>query len=304
MRDAGGDAQALIDAAYAEARENVQAKLRTRFEQQLLARAEALLTQPPAEAAGDAWWAYCIVPAGRELPGGLAAVADDTPQLVTTGGVAAVVSRVPLAEFGEEPLRANLNDLTWLERVARAHDRVLGELLPRGALVPLRVCTIYRDEAHVEAMLRERADEFTATLERLAGKAEWGIKVVADRELLEEAARESSVEADAAAGEGSAYLARKKLAALVREKADALVADTLREAHARLGEWADASVVLPAQNRDLSGHRGEMVLNAAYLVDERRVDSFTEVVHELELPGLAFELTGPWPPYNFAGPAR
>ena len=59
----------------------------------------------------------------------------------------------------------------------------------------------------------------------------------------------------------------------------------------------------PPQNRELSGHEGEMLLNGAYLVDADRVDGLRALVAELEehhaRSGRGIELTGPWPPYNF-----
>jgi hypothetical protein len=68
-----------------------------------------------------------------------------------------------------------------------------------------------------------------------------------------------------------------------------------------------ASELLAPQSAELSGHSGEMVLNGAYLVDDERLDGFRSVVEELGRAyadsGLAFELTGPWPAYNFAGSA-
>src|SRR3954454_18680393 len=143
-----------------------------------------------SDARVSAWWVYCIVAADRELQGDLAGVSTgDPPVLIEEGNVAAVASRVPLDEFGEEPLRANLNDLAWLERTVRAHEAVLDAMLPGGALVPMRVCTIYRDEDQVRAMLSERAALFGDALARLAGKAEWGVKVVADRARLDRHAR-------------------------------------------------------------------------------------------------------------------
>jgi len=253
-------------------------------------------------------WVYGIVEEGRVLPDGFSGVAPEAPPpaLVAGGGVAAVASPVPLAGFGEEALQANLNDLGWLERVARAHDSVLEGLLADGPVVPLRVCTIYRDAAQVEAMLESRSGELAAAVARLGGKAEWGVKATADREQIERHARESSETARALAAEidakpaGAAYIARKRLAAIVRDEADALTSAALNEAHERLAARADAAVVLPAQNRELSGHRGEMVLNAAYLVDDDERDAFAQCVRELDSPGLEFTLTGPWPAYNFA----
>jgi hypothetical protein len=258
----------------------------------------------------DGWWVYCVVAAERELPEGLTGVAGGEPRLVPAGRLAALVSRVPLDEFGEGPLRENLNDLAWLERTVRAHEAVVDSMLAGGAVVPMRVCTIYRDDAQVREMLEGRAAVLHEALDRLAGRAEWGVKVVADRARLERHARERSDAARALAEEaatkpeGGAYLARKKLAALVRDEAELVLNDAVREMHARLGEWAAGSVVLPAQNRELAGYEGEMVFNGAYLVDDDRLEPFAAVLDEMRAHhaplGLGFDLTGPWPAYNFA----
>ena len=126
---------------------------------------------------------------------------------------------------------------------------------------------------------------------------------------LEERARDESDEARALAEaidgkpEGGAYIARKKLDALVRDEADRILDEVVRETHARLEEWAAASVVLPAQSRELAGYQGQMVFNAAYLVEDSRTERFTSLVGGLDDQyrdaGVAFQLTGPWPAYNF-----
>jgi gas vesicle protein GvpL/GvpF len=256
------------------------------------------------------WWVYAVVPADREVPSGVTGVAGSEPQVIEGAALAAVASRVPLDEFGEEPLRENLNDLAWLERTVRAHEAVIESVLTDGAVVPMRVCTIYHDEDQVRAMLESRAMVFADALARLADKAERGVKVVADRRVLEDQARARSEAARAleedAAGKpaGAAYIARKKLAAIVRDEAERTLNDVVREAHARLEEWAVRSVILPAQNRELAGYRGDMVFNGAYLVEDERDEGFADVVADLQSRygplGFAFELTGPWPAYNFA----
>jgi hypothetical protein len=147
-------------------------------------------------------------------------------------------------------------------------------------------------------MLSDRAADFSAALERLDGRAEWGVKAVADPAALEAAASEPA--AALAGGPGAAYIARKKQAAAAADAAERVVATAVRDAHERLCELASAAVLLRAQNRELSGHRGEMVFNAAYLVDEERGLAFAAAVEELGGDGVCFELTGPWPPYNFA----
>ena len=74
--------------------------------------------------------------------------------------------------------------------------------------------------------------------------------------------------------------------------------------HARLEDCAEDSVLNPPQNRELSGYEGEMLLNGAYLVESSRTEELRDVLTRLEERHSAFgarlELTGPWPPYNFA----
>ena len=45
----------------------------------------------------------------------------------------------------------------------------------------MRVCTIYNATEHVEQMLAERKTGFDEALARLAGRAEWGVKLTAER---------------------------------------------------------------------------------------------------------------------------
>jgi hypothetical protein len=321
---AKGELDALIDEACAEARAHVKAVLRDAYTDELLQQATGAIghdpgpepaTRSPASSSGETdghgLWVYCVVRADRELPHGLDdVVLGGPPRLLAAGGLAALASHVPLAEFGEAPLRQNLNDLAWLERTVRAHEAVLDSMIAGGAVVPMRVCTIYRDDAQVGDMLESRGALFQDALRRLAGKAEWGVKIVADRGRLEQHARSQSETARSLGDditrkpEGGAYLARKKLAALVRDEADGILNEIVRETHARLEEWAAGSVVLPAQNRELSGYEGEMVFNGAYLVEDERVHAFSSLLDELGSQyaplGLTFDLTGPWPAYNFA----
>jgi hypothetical protein len=296
---AAADRETLIAEVRAEAREQAKALLREAYVRELLEERNA-----PAPEAGDGWWVYCVLGEGRDLPAGATGLGEQ-PRFIAAAGLTALVSRVPLSEFGEAPLRENLNDLNWLERTVRAHEAVLDAMLP-GALVPMRVCTIYSDEAQVRAMLESREALLREALTRVAGKQEWGVKIVADRARLEEhARREVGVEAEVdGKSEGGAYLARKQLAGRVREEADRMLDGAVRETHARLEEWAAGSVILPAQNRELAGYEGDMIFNGAYLVEEERTDQFTALLDELRAQyvqlGLQLDLTGPWPAYNFA----
>ena len=267
--------------------------------------------RPVADApTGEALWAYCVARAGASLPREASGIADNgSLERVEAGGLAALVSRVPLAEFGAEPLRENLNDLAWLERVARAHEAVLDAALRESTIVPLRLCTIYESERSVREMLEREHDGLARALDALEGRQEWGVKLLVDEERLEEHARSRSAEAAALEEElgarsgGGAYMLRRRLERHVREVLDALAVELADEVHAQLADTAGDAIVLPPQNPELSGHEGKMLLNGAYLVDAERIGEMREQVAELEerhrALGARLVLTGPWPPYNF-----
>lgn len=257
---------------------------------------------------------------GIYLYGVIAAPAD--PQLVEVHGVdpsfplklidhqrlRAVVSSVPLEEFGTQALKSNLEDLRWLARVARAHAAVLEHLLPTTTAVPIRLCTVFTEEASVHRLLEREHNVFLDAIDRLTGRSEWSVKVLlTDPDALGAAAQEhhpgpaDDTEEDSP---GRAYLSRKMSNRQRQDEKRAVAEAATEEIHTTLSETATASTLLPAQNRALSGRPGEMILNAAYLVNLAHADAFASMVKQLAERhrhlGLHVESTGPWPPYNFA----
>jgi hypothetical protein len=288
----------LLARAEAEAVEELKRALLEAALPRAAARREPEPERPAP--AGDGAWAYCVTrapdpPAVRGVHGALV-------ERVEENGLAALASRVPLAEFGEDPLRRNLNDLEWLERVAREHEAVLERALDHGTIVPLRICTIFADEQGVARMLAEQRTALETALDVLDGRQEWGVKLLVDRAALEAESGEDVPEEEPAGG-GAAYMLQRRRERERREAADRLAAELAEEVHARLQDWASDAVLNPPQNRELSGHEGDMLLNAAYLVETAKVDRFQELVAALQEGhsehGARLELTGPWPPYNF-----
>lgn len=229
---------------------------------------------------------------------GRTGIRDAPLRLVGHGDLAAVVSDVDLDEFGEDGLRRNLEDLSWLQLVATGHDTVARTVAERVPTVPLRLATVFLGEESLRARLAELADTAAAALDRVTGRSEWSVKVYADPQT-EPAPDEPAPEG---AGAGRAYLLQRRAATQRREDAARADAEIGVVVHDRLREASMATRRLAAQDRRLSGHRGEMVLNGAYLVDNERIDAFTSLVEELAggHEHVRVEVEGPWPPYSFA----
>jgi Gas vesicle synthesis protein GvpL/GvpF len=141
------------------------------------ARSAPPTAEPPQ---GVALWAYCVA-RGEPAAAGPGVDPDGDTRWIHEGELSLLCSSVALADFGEEPLRENLNDMAWLERVARAHEAAIARALEQATIVPLRLCTIFAGEEQARAMLAERCAELTAALDALAGKVEWSVKLLVDR---------------------------------------------------------------------------------------------------------------------------
>jgi len=226
----------------------------------------------------------------------LHAVDDASVHVVTEAPLAAVVSSVDAERFSAPALRRNLEDLGWLETIARAHDSVVSGLANQRPLAPVRLATVFMDEDNVRALLRSRSDELVRTLDRIRGRVEWAVKAFSVAPDREQPIPGSSQ----AASPGRAYLERRRgeRDSAARHRQHAL--DEAEAVHARLTELAIASRRYPPQDRRLTGFQDEMVLNAAYLLPEGGDAELRRLTEESGSPRLRLELTGPWAPYSFA----
>ncbi len=324
------EAVAAAEAAelVAEARDAARAKVRTLVAE---AMAQALLDRSAAELSGSVretsrapdparsldsthelgWYVYCVVgDSALSLPDSLRGVGEGRPvRLLAAGDLAAIASQVALSQFGEETLRESLNDVAWLERTARTHERVLDEVRVRTTVIPMRLCTIYRSERSVTEMLVRERRTLGEALARLAGKTEWGLKVFVRPAEVECTARQTSAELsklDAeleSASAGAAYMRRKQLAGVLREEAERLVEACVEDVHSRLSRLAVEALRNPLQREEASDHSGAMVLNGVYLVDDGAREEFHACVaafaEQYGPRGYDVQATGPWPPYNF-----
>lgn len=253
-------------------------------------------------------YAYAVVRAADGVgatAGALAGVAG-SPVRLTAGSrdpaVLLAVGDVPAADFREEALRRRLEELEWLETVARAHHAVVEALAAVTTVLPLRLATVYIDEAGARAALDEGARAFAERLSLLAGHREWGVKVYADPS----AAPPPPAPASDGLSPGRSYLRQRREQRSGRE-------EVYRDARTAAGRVEEAALRYAAgrarhrvQQGTLAGAAGENVLNDAFLVADDRTEAFrTDVAGAAQgLTGVRVEVTGPWAPYSFAVPAE
>jgi hypothetical protein len=239
---------------------------------------------------------YAVTDAAAPADDAIRGVEGTPVRRVVSDDLAAVVSSVDAARFGEEALRRGLEDLQWLEKAARSHHEVVASVARSGPVAPVRLATVYLDDHNVRALLHERASALHEVLDRIRGRVEWGVKAyvvpTVDAGDPEDAAESGKP--------GTSYLMRRRAE---RERAATglqAATDAADALHREITALAVASHRYEPQDPRLSGHREAMALNAAYLVDEADSAAVRRLVEDRDVRALRLELTGPWAPYSFA----
>ncbi len=190
---------------------------------------------------------------------------------------------------------------------ATAFARVVDAFHNAGTVLPLRYGCLLDTPGQVAQLLQDRRAEFLAALSRLDGCLEMGIRVLlpeadargkGDGSLSPE--RPASCFAEKTPvpfSSGRGYLALRGAYYAAREGADRQAADVAASARAALdGLYRETRLEPPTASR-------MRVLSLCFLVRREHLAAFRAAFAQFEAQcRQRVMLTGPWPPYSFAGP--
>lgn len=199
----------------------------------------------------------------------------DGPWLIGHRGLALVVADVDLDRFTGLEFDDPAED-SPLAVLAREHDTVVRAVFRHEPVLPLRFGTVLDGTDAALRLLAARHEDALARLDQLAGRREWGVRL--------RAAAKEPAQLDGLSGTAYLMLRRKNLTAADNTRRDATAV------HEELTRHAAEST-----RRDPAG---DVLLEAAYLVEAEREDDFHAEIQRLS-SGLSVEITGPWPPYSF-----
>lgn len=256
------------------------------------------------------FYVYGIVPAGAATSGAPLGIDDTTVSAVAEGKVAALASELTGDEYEPDTIAAMSRDMEWVAARATAHDLVLTWASDRGPVIPLPMfSSTFGSADAVRAMLRDRAGDLRAVLDRVARGREYALRVYrVDAELRaalpalseEVAALKSAADA---ASPGQRYLLERKLDERMKEELRVTSQRIAGEIRESLAAEAVESATSPIP-RVATDAPGTMILNAAFLVAPDRLRAFqerlTSIVEQRQPAGFRFDFTGPWPPYHFS----
>jgi hypothetical protein len=223
---------------------------------------------------------------------------------LSEAGVVAVVGDVVVAEFSEE----NLQTLSWVACRAGRHEGVVASVMESSPVLPVKFGTIFRSRSSLQQFLERHRETMLQALDALSEKTEWSVKGY----ILEQDTRAfiadddpeiQSLRAKLSCSPGARYLQQKQLDG----KIDAALETRLAQATHDLGQTlalpAVASTALRLHPSAITGRSERMVFNGSFLLSPETLPEFLAALsmqqNACQAIGLALELRGPWPPYNF-----
>lgn len=247
-----------------------------------------------AEGTVSAVYVYGVVPSWEAaLPRTARGVAEGAPpvRVVTAGDLGALVSDVPAGWTSAR--RADLE----------AHERVLGEVVARGTVLPMRFGVVMDSDEHVrEELLSRHAEWLQAGLERLHGTVQMTLKAFYAEEALlrgvlrshpELKRRSDALQRQPIEQTRGARIALGRDVAQAVEVQRAADQQMLVDSLARAVE--DLRVEAPASER--------IALHVQLLVKRDRQAELDALVSRLSVEHqdhLVFRYAGPVAPYSFA----
>lgn len=229
---------------------------------------------------------------GRLMAIAIAREAGDGPFQDEFPGLSRLESDGLAIVHGRAPEDVATPDTSQVEAFAAIVDR-----LHRGeTILPMRYGWVVESEASLREIMARHRETWLHALDNVEGCDEMGLRVLLDAP----AGLAAGPGASGAAVDrpGTAYLSSLRARMTggdAQARAASLAAETIRGA---LDDLSRSSVV------EMPGVGKERLLSIVFLVPRANLSAFRETAGNLatSVPGRLL-LTGPWPPYNFAGVA-
>lgn len=234
---------------------------------------------------------YCII-ASKEAPSfgplGIGGRGDEL-HTIRYKDIAAVVSNSPIISYAVS--RENM----------LCHEMAIEEIMKKHTVLPVRFCTIAKDEDKVKKILEKEHDKFAELLKNIEGKKELGLKAIFKEDVIykEIAEKYEDIKSlkKALLSEPPAktyYLrveaGRKVESALQEEK------DTYKE------EILDTLSPLAKDTKVNTTYGELMIVSAAFLVENAKEAAFdrnVQAIADKYGDKIKFKYVGTLPPFNF-----
>lgn len=250
---------------------------------------------------------YCVADSGTSVSLGEIGLAGSEVCSVPYKDLCAVVH-----PCGADPYQPS--DSEVLEAWVVAHQRVVDVAWERwGTVLPSRLGAVIPGEdgsdagQNVRRWLETEYASLRQKIERVRGKAEYGVQVfwnpqAVARALTEMSPRARELQETIRSGsKGLAYLYRQELERLLKKEMEARADQCFKDWYSRVRKHVDD---IRVEKTKKSESTTQMLMNLSCLISKRNYGKLAAELGDIDaLPGVGVRFTGPWPPYSFVGAA-
>lgn len=256
---------------------------------------------------GEAIYLFCFA---RSVPDQVMAGADGIDHhplfLHRFADLAAILSKVPREDFCGPEASARMQDLNWIgPRVCR-HEKAVEQAMRYSPVFPARFGTLFSSLDSLDKLAETHQQTISRFLDRVADQEEWAIKGLLDREKAKE--KFISLSLSGKSGHldslppGMRYLQQQRIRAGAEQELNSWVKKICAGIEDDLSHYASEVCKRKVFCLEAAGAE-DIFLNWAFLVPRKAREDFRARIDRENADrldgGLAFELSGPWPPYSF-----
>ncbi|HHT9153096.1 MAG TPA: GvpL/GvpF family gas vesicle protein [Candidatus Hypogeohydataceae bacterium YC40] len=205
-------------------------------------------------------------------------------------------------------LKKQVKEAGWVAERVREHEGVVEAVSQTQAVLPMKFLTLFGSESSLLNTLNPHLPRLDQYLEYMQDKEEWSLKVYCDesqglKHLLETNADLKAMSHKTFRTPGEQYLYMKRMQEHTEKGFGSALKGIIQDIYDGLTCLSVESTTLKIHNKKVTQRTEDMLLNCAFLISKQILTAFNKKIKYLKESykqwGLLFELSGPWPPYNF-----
>ncbi|MCJ7507201.1 MAG: GvpL/GvpF family gas vesicle protein [candidate division Zixibacteria bacterium] len=263
----------------------------------------AVANEVKAESKGEGRYLYCVAYSGEKVDLGKIGLDGKEVYTIPLVDLCAVIHNCP-----SEPYKSEDNEV--VKRWVITHERVVEVAWERfGTVLPFGFDTIIKGEKDIDAdeniknWLEKEYISLKEKMEKIRGKAEYGIQIFWDPKFIGNEIAETNEEIKRLNREikskhkGTAYMLKQRLENLLKKEMERKADLCFKDFYARIRKCLDEVRVEKTKRID---EKKQMLMNLSCLADEEKSKELGEELDKInEKEGFSVRFTGPWPPYSF-----
>ena len=247
---------------------------------------------------------YCIVEGDETTSLGNIGIEGNGVYAISYKDLLAFVHNSPA-----EPYRSEDDEIVkgWIlthQNVVDAAWKKFDTVLPMGFDTIIKGDEIAGPEENMKKWLTEDYENLKTKLEKVRGKAEYGVQIFWNPETMAQKIIKESTEMSKlneeikSKPEGTAYMYRQKLADLLKKEMEKKADEYFKEFYEEIKPFVDDLKV--EKTKKIDDKNTQMLLNLSCLMshdESRKLGNTLDKIDTME--GFSVHYTGPWPPYSF-----